>query len=131
MSINVTVCAASDSSRQVPQLEQKQSRAMSCSGKERRQTNKLAFLLISKLEGWLSARKECPIANLGAPVGGVVAMPELASELRLGRNHVRRQKDAVELDRMRAAERAMQAGLGYLHARLPRPIRARSAARAD
>lgn len=65
---------------------------------------------VAQLTDWLAARRDRPIVNLGAAVDGVAAEPQLTAELRLGLNQVRRQKDAVELDRMRAAERATRAG---------------------
>lgn len=58
---------------------------------------------IAELEGWLERRRGRPIARLGA---GAPADPDLRSIL----NGIRRQKDAVELERMRAAERATRAG---------------------
>lgn len=69
---------------------------------------------MTEFDGWLTARTVRPIANLGAPVAGVTATPELAPELRAGLNHVRRQKDAVELGRMRVAERATRAGFAAI-----------------
>ncbi len=66
-----------------------------------------------ELEGWLARRAAGAVANLGAPVPATRPTrptPELSAELRRGLNHVRRQKDAVELERMRAAERATSAG---------------------
>ncbi|HEY4830921.1 MAG TPA: aminopeptidase P family protein [Solirubrobacteraceae bacterium] len=65
---------------------------------------------IAELEPWLAARRDRPIVNLGAPVAGVPPADELAAELRRHLNYVRREKDAVELERMRAAERATRAG---------------------
>jgi Xaa-Pro aminopeptidase len=69
---------------------------------------------LDKLEGWLARRAGRRVANLGAPLPGVASMPELTAELRRGLNHVRRQKDAVELERMRAAERATAAGFASI-----------------
>jgi Xaa-Pro aminopeptidase len=58
------------------------------------------------------------VANLGAPLPGVAAAPEteagLTAELRRALNHVRRQKDALELERMRAAERATAVGFAAI-----------------
>lgn len=65
---------------------------------------------IALLEPWLAARAGRPLACLGSPLDGVSGDPGLATELRRGLNHVRRQKDPVELERMRAAERATRAG---------------------
>jgi Xaa-Pro aminopeptidase len=70
---------------------------------------------LDELEGWLRRRNPRGVVNLGAPVPGVAAgNSELAAELRRGLNHVRRQKDAVELERMRAAERATAAGFAAI-----------------
>jgi Xaa-Pro aminopeptidase len=69
---------------------------------------------VAALDGWLADRAGRRVANLGAPVPGVLSDPALAVELRRGLNHVRRQKDAVELERMRAAERATAAGFAAL-----------------
>jgi Xaa-Pro aminopeptidase len=79
-----------------------------------------AGVALDELEGWLARRKRKPVANLGVAVPGVVpeAEPELTAELRRGLNHVRRQKDAVELERMRAAERATAAGFAAIVALL-------------
>lgn len=65
---------------------------------------------VSKLEAWLAGRQGRPIANLGAPVRDVASDPSLASRLRGPLNYVRRQKDALELSRMRRAEQATRAG---------------------
>jgi Xaa-Pro aminopeptidase len=58
---------------------------------------------IAELDGWLERRRGRPVARLGA---GEPA----DADLRYGLNHVRRRKDAVELERMRAAEHATRAG---------------------
>jgi Xaa-Pro aminopeptidase len=63
-----------------------------------------------ELGRWLEARRGRRVASLGAPSADVAADAELADELRYGLDQVRRQKDAVELARMRAAERATSAG---------------------
>ncbi len=64
----------------------------------------------SEFDGWLAARAGRPLAGLGAPLTAATASGELTGELRRGLNHVRRAKDAVELERMRRAERATRAG---------------------
>jgi Xaa-Pro aminopeptidase len=69
---------------------------------------------LDRLEGWLGRRAARPVANLGAPVPGVKPAGELTAELRRGLNHVRRRKDVVELERMRAAERATSAGFAAI-----------------
>jgi Xaa-Pro aminopeptidase len=73
-----------------------------------------AGVALDELEGWLARRDGRPVASLGAPVPGVAPAPELTAELRRGLNHVRRQKDAIELERMRAAERATAAGFAAI-----------------
>jgi Xaa-Pro aminopeptidase len=65
---------------------------------------------VAELAAWLEQRKDRPVACLGAAVPDVASAPQLEADLRYGLNHVRRQKDAVELARMRAAERATRAG---------------------
>ena len=69
---------------------------------------------LTELEAWLAARRGRPIVNLGSPVAGVQAPEELAAELRRQLNYVRREKDAVELERMRVAERATSAGFAAI-----------------
>jgi Xaa-Pro aminopeptidase len=74
---------------------------------------------LDELEAWVARRKDRPVANLGAPVPDVAPAPrqrepDPTDELRRGLNHVRRQKDAVELERMRAAERATAAGFAAI-----------------
>jgi Xaa-Pro aminopeptidase len=65
---------------------------------------------ISELETWLEERRGRRVACLGVPIADVAADAELAEDLRYGLEQVRRQKDALELERMRAAERATSAG---------------------
>jgi len=65
---------------------------------------------VSELGGWLAKRGERRVAVLGAPVPDVAPADALATALRYELNLVRRRKDAVELGRMRAAERATRAG---------------------
>lgn len=77
---------------------------------------------LDELEAWLARRNERPLANLGAPLpnlGGLLpgldqASLDLTAELRRALNHVRRQKEPVELERMRAAERATAAGFAAI-----------------
>ncbi len=64
----------------------------------------------SELGGWLDERRGRPLAVLGTPIANVDADGALTTELRYGLNHVRRQKDKLELARMRLAERATSAG---------------------
>jgi Xaa-Pro aminopeptidase len=61
------------------------------------------------LTGWLRSRADRPVACLGvAPARGQFDT-ELSSELRFTLAGIRRRKDALELARMRSAERATQA----------------------
>jgi Xaa-Pro aminopeptidase len=60
----------------------------------------------TELERWLAAKSGRPLACLGAQYKGVPDNSELVTELRFGLNEVRRPKDAVEFERMRAAQRA-------------------------
>jgi Xaa-Pro aminopeptidase len=78
---------------------------------------------LDELETWLARRAGRAVAKLGVPLPGLAAglesgreseQTELSAELRRGLNHVRRQKDAVELERMRAAERATAAGFASI-----------------
>jgi Xaa-Pro aminopeptidase len=65
---------------------------------------------VAELAAWLEQRGGRPVGCLGATVPDVASDAELEADLRYGLNHVRRQKDEVELDRMRAAERATRDG---------------------
>jgi Xaa-Pro aminopeptidase len=68
----------------------------------------------SQLASWLEERNGRRVACLGAHVAGVVSETALEVDLRYELNHVRRQKDALELDRMREAERATSAGFAAI-----------------
>jgi Xaa-Pro aminopeptidase len=65
---------------------------------------------LPELEPWLEQRKRRHVACLGAPVDGVACDVELEQQLRHALNHLRRQKDAVEIERMRVAEAATSTG---------------------
>jgi Xaa-Pro aminopeptidase len=69
---------------------------------------------LADLAAWLGQRKGRPVACLGAALPDVASADQLEADLRYGLNHVRRQKDAVELARMRAAERATRAGFAQV-----------------
>ncbi len=69
---------------------------------------------VDELEHWLAARRGRPIVNLGAPIAGITPDEELGAEFRRQLNYVRRPKDALELDRMRVAERATSAGFAAI-----------------
>ena len=64
----------------------------------------------SELDDWLAARRGHPLACLGAPIAGLETDAKLEADLRYALNDVRRQKDELELARMRVAERATSAG---------------------
>lgn len=65
---------------------------------------------LSNLKPWLRARLDRPLAVLGCALAKVKADPRLVKRLRQQLTHARRPKDAVELDRMRKAYAATQAG---------------------
>ena len=69
---------------------------------------------VAELAGWLERRKGHPVAALGAGVPDVGSDAQLEADLRYGLNEVRRRKDEVELERMRAAERATRAGFAQV-----------------
>ena len=69
---------------------------------------------VAELAAWLDERKGRPVGRLGAELPDVASAAQLEADLRYGLNHVRRQKDAVELARMRAAERATRAGFAHV-----------------
>ncbi len=62
-----------------------------------------------ELEGWLARRPGRPSVWLGSAPRDARSDDDLAEELRFGLAGVRRRKDEVELDRMRAAQRATSA----------------------
>jgi Xaa-Pro aminopeptidase len=68
---------------------------------------------VAELDSWLAARARRRVACLGARVAataGVSSDAALEASARAALNCVRRPKDALELERMRAAERATAAG---------------------
>jgi Xaa-Pro aminopeptidase len=69
---------------------------------------------LPRLKDWLAVRRDRPTACLGVRVAGVDSDPALEARARGGLNSVRRQKDTLELDRMRTAERATSAGFAAL-----------------
>lgn len=73
---------------------------------------------VEELADWLEARAGRPLACLGVPVDSGAGGDELAGELRRSLNALRRVKDALELERMRAAERATAAGFAVLVERI-------------
>ncbi len=66
-------------------------------------------LTTGQLGQWLEARSGARLAWLGTPPAGATPDAELVQELRFGLGDVRRAKDAVELERMRAAQQATRA----------------------
>jgi Xaa-Pro aminopeptidase len=70
----------------------------------------LEGVAVAQLQAWLDARAGRALAWLGAPLNQIASDPALETRARAALNHIRRQKDALELDRMRAAERATSAG---------------------
>lgn len=62
------------------------------------------------LKGWLASRTGRPTGWLGTPPKDAEHDAGLVEELRFGMSAVRRPKDSIELERMRAAERATRAG---------------------
>jgi Xaa-Pro aminopeptidase len=69
---------------------------------------------IAELEPWLEARGERPIACLGVPIRQVTSDAQLEARLRAALNEIRRQKDDVELERMRRAEAATRVGFAQV-----------------
>jgi Xaa-Pro aminopeptidase len=70
---------------------------------------------LTELGAWLEARQGRRVACLGAPAAGTDGLSsdaEFEASVRAALNHVRRQKDQLELARMRAAERATATGFG-------------------
>jgi Xaa-Pro aminopeptidase len=67
-------------------------------------------LPLGDLESWLAQRNGRPTGCLGSPVSGVTSDESLEQELRRVLNRIRRQKDVLELGRMRRAEAATSAG---------------------
>jgi Xaa-Pro aminopeptidase len=65
---------------------------------------------VEELPAWLEKRKGRRGGSLGAPVTTVSSDPRLDEELRYVLMDVRRVKDELELERMRHAEQATQAG---------------------
>jgi Xaa-Pro aminopeptidase len=66
-------------------------------------------LTTEDLEGWLAARNGRRVAWLGSVPAGAHFDAGLADDLRFGLSRIRRRKDPVELERMRAAQRATRA----------------------
>ena len=73
---------------------------------------------VEELGEWLDARAGRVLACLGAPFDGADGDEDLARELRKPLNAIRRVKDVLELERMRAAERATAAGFASLVPRI-------------
>jgi Xaa-Pro aminopeptidase len=69
---------------------------------------------IDDLGPWMEARSGRPVACLGARPPEVASDAGLEARARSELNRIRRQKDAVELERMRRAEAATRAGFAAL-----------------
>jgi Xaa-Pro aminopeptidase len=69
---------------------------------------------LDELDAWLAERRGSKLAWLGQPPPTAGGDAGLADAARLELNHVRRQKDAVELARMRRAEQATRAGYAHV-----------------
>jgi Xaa-Pro aminopeptidase len=69
---------------------------------------------IDEFAPWMEARSGRPLACLGARLPEVASEADLEARLRAALNQIRRQKDAVELERMRRAEAATSAGFAAL-----------------
>jgi Xaa-Pro aminopeptidase len=69
---------------------------------------------VAQLAAWLDARKGRRIACLGVPVPEVDSDSPLEADVRYVLNHVRRQKDDLELARMRVAASATRDGFAAL-----------------
>jgi Xaa-Pro aminopeptidase len=65
---------------------------------------------VTELNEWLEARRDRRSGCLGAPVPGVSSNAEFDEELRDALTQVRREKDEVELARMKRAEQATRSG---------------------
>lgn len=65
---------------------------------------------MTEFAAWLDARKDCPIANLGATLPGIPGDAALTDAVRVKYFHARRPKDAVEIERIRRAVAATVAG---------------------
>lgn len=84
-------------------------------------------LTTDELPEWLKARSGRTVAWLGVPPDGATFDRGLSEDLHLGLSRVRRLKDAVELERMRVAERATRAGLAAVVPLLQEGITERAA----
>ncbi|MBS0663685.1 MAG: aminopeptidase P N-terminal domain-containing protein [Verrucomicrobia bacterium] len=73
---------------------------------------------IAALEAWLGARRDRPIAALGAPLRGVRSSPEHTLRARVLFQHARRSKDEAELALIRRTAVATAAGFARLKAEL-------------
>ncbi len=65
---------------------------------------------LSALPAWLAARTDRPVAQLGGPLRGIVSDATATQRVRDALRHARAPKEAGELDLMRLAAEATQAG---------------------
>jgi len=70
---------------------------------------------IAALEPWLTNRRGRPLVLLGEPIRGVVPDLSLIGSAREKLRHVRRAKDAVEIDTLHRAVQATAAGFSALY----------------
>jgi Xaa-Pro aminopeptidase len=73
---------------------------------------------VGELEGWLASRTGRPAAWLGVSLNAATSDAGLERSARAALSHIRRQKDELELSRMRAAERATSAGFAAVAGQL-------------
>jgi Xaa-Pro aminopeptidase len=69
---------------------------------------------VTDLVPWLEERSDRQVACLGSHVPEIPVSAAAVTEIRHALNHVRRQKDPVEIARMREAERATKAGFAAI-----------------
>jgi Xaa-Pro aminopeptidase len=69
---------------------------------------------LGAFSAWITARRERPIAQLGAPLTGLRADEALTARVRESFTHARRPKDALELSTMRRAATATAAGYAHV-----------------
>src|SRR5688500_5320626 len=81
---------------------------------------------LDQLGGWLSARRDRPVAALGVPLRDVAADQPLGVRVRDALTHARRTKDAHEIALLRAAVSATAAGFQTLRDTLRAGITERS-----
>jgi Xaa-Pro aminopeptidase len=71
---------------------------------------------LSQLGAWIEARKNRPVALLGAPLRTIEGDPTLTAQTRQALTHARRTKDGHEIDLLRRTAAATQAGFTKIRA---------------